>query len=45
MFRINGTGDKIDGRVHPDSEVKEMYCNNCKCNTPFIKKRGSLLGM
>lgn len=41
MLRINGIGDSLDGYVHPDSEVKEMYCENCKENTPFIKMIGA----
>lgn len=40
MLKINGTGDGMSGRVHPDGEVKNMYCKNCKRVTPFLKKLG-----
>ncbi len=40
MYRINGTGDSMDGHVHPDNETKEMYCKHCRGNTTFIKMLG-----
>ena len=40
MFRINGTGDSVDGHVHPDREVREMYCKTCRHNQSFTKMVG-----
>jgi hypothetical protein len=41
MLTINGVGDGINGSVHPDREVKNLYCERCKEETPFIKKIGA----
>jgi hypothetical protein len=40
MLKINGTGDGMSGRVHPDRRIENIYCDNCKRITPFIKMLG-----
>jgi hypothetical protein len=40
MLKINGTGSGMDGRVHPDGEVKNLFCKQCNRVTPFLKKLG-----
>ncbi len=41
MLRVNGTGNGMSGRVHPDRKVENIYCDKCKRTTPFQKMLGT----